>query len=371
LALFYASIFLTLGVQLPFLPIWLAAHGLDAGLIGVVLAMPMILRLIAIPMATRTADRHDALRPVIVATSAAALVGFAALGVVTGPLTIAVIYALAATSFMPLFVLSDVYALRGLSVHRRAYGPIRLWGSAAFVVATIGAGQLLDVVAARELIWLIVAAMACCLAAAFTLPSLESRQVGASGTTPSARMLLSDPAFLAIVAAASLIQGSHALYYGFATIEWQSAGYGGRTIGALWAVGVLAEIVLFALSGRLPAGVTPSVLITIGAAGAVLRWLAMAFAPPGPVLVLLQVLHGLSFGATHLGTLAAIARLAPAGLAASAQGFMSVGQGLSMAAATGLSGLLYGRYGAGAYDAMAAIAGGGLIAVIVAHRLQR
>jgi PPP family 3-phenylpropionic acid transporter len=372
LALFYASTFMALGVQLPFLPVWLAAKGLDAGTIGAVLAVPMILRLFAIPLATRVADRNDALRAVIAVAAAAALIGFAALGFTTQPLSIAVIYALAATSFMPLFVLSDVYALRGLSIHRRAYGPIRLWGSAAFVVATLAAGQLLDVIAAGELIWLIVAAVACCVAAAFTLPSLEARHVGASGAGSSARVLLRNPAFLAIAAAASLIQGSHALYYGFATIDWQSTGYGGRTIGALWAVGVLAEIVLFAVSGRLPASVTPGVLIMIGAIGAVLRWSAMAFGPLGPLpLLLLQMLHGLSFGATHLGTLGYIARLAPPGHAASAQGFISVGQGLTMAVTTGLSGLLYGRYGAIAYGAMAVIAGGGLIVAIAAHRMQR
>ena len=62
MALFYASVFIALGVHLPFLPVWLAAKGLDPQTIGVVLAMPMILRLFAIPLATRAADRHDALR---------------------------------------------------------------------------------------------------------------------------------------------------------------------------------------------------------------------------------------------------------------------------------------------------------------------
>ena len=50
----------------------------------------------------------------------------------------------------------------GLAPHRRAYGPVRLWGSAAFIVANLAAGYLLDVIAARDLIWLIVAAMALC-----------------------------------------------------------------------------------------------------------------------------------------------------------------------------------------------------------------
>jgi PPP family 3-phenylpropionic acid transporter len=77
MALFYASVFIALGVHLPFLPVWLAAKGLDPQTIGVVLAMPMILRLFAIPLATRAADRRDALRAVIMAATLVALAGFA------------------------------------------------------------------------------------------------------------------------------------------------------------------------------------------------------------------------------------------------------------------------------------------------------
>ena len=66
LAAFYAALFVALGVQLPFLPLWLAAKGLDAGAIGVALALPMVVRVFAIPLATRRADRHDALHATIV-----------------------------------------------------------------------------------------------------------------------------------------------------------------------------------------------------------------------------------------------------------------------------------------------------------------
>jgi len=370
LALFYASLFVVLGVQLPFLPVWLAARGLDAQAIGIALALPMILRLFAIPMATRAADRHDALRAAMVLAAVAALLGFAVLGLAEGVPAIAVVYALAATAFMPLFVLSDVYALRGLAPHRRAYGPVRLWGSVAFVVTTLAAGYLLDIIAAGHLIWLVVAALGLCAAAACALAPLGARPAAVAGTTPPARVLLRDPAFLAIAVAASLIQGSHALYYSFSTLDWQAAGYGGGSIGMLWALGVVAEIVLFALSARLPAAFTPGVLVVIGAGGALVRWSAMAFGPAGLALPLLQCLHALSFGATHLGTLAFIAAVAPAGLAATAQGYVSVILGVTMAAATGLSGLLYGRFGAAGYGAMAVLAGLGLIVALMALRMR-
>jgi MFS transporter, PPP family, 3-phenylpropionic acid transporter len=96
----------------------------------------------------------------------------------------------------------------------------------------------------------------------------------------------------------------------------------------------------------------------------------MALGPPGALLPLLQCLHGLSFGATHLGTLAFIGRAAPAGLAATAMGYLAVSMGVAMAVSTGLSGLLYGRFGAAAYSAMALIAAAGCAAAFVAHRMQ-
>jgi uncharacterized membrane protein YdjX (TVP38/TMEM64 family) len=43
---------------------------------------------------------------------------------------------------------------------------------------------------------------------------------------------------------------------------------------------------------------------------------------------------------------------------------------VAMAAATGLSGLLYGRFGGSAYSVMALIAAAGVVAALVAHRMQ-
>jgi PPP family 3-phenylpropionic acid transporter len=203
------------------------------------------------------------------------------------------------------------------------------------------------------------------------LPQLPVPPVGTSGAAAKPAALWRDPAYLAVGAAASLIQASHSLYYSFSTISWQAQGYGGGTIGMLWALGVLAEIALFAASPRLPAAFTPGVLLLIGGCGALMRWIAMALDPPAVLLPLLQCLHGLSFGATHLGTLGYLGRAAPAGLAATAQGYLAVTTGLAIAGSTALSGLLYARFGAAAYAAMAIIAGAGVVAAFTYRRLER
>jgi MFS transporter, PPP family, 3-phenylpropionic acid transporter len=367
LAVFYAALFVALGVQLPFLPLWLAAKGLDAGTIGIALAVPMIVRVFAIPLATRSADRHDALRMAIVTAAGMAVLGYGAVGIAQGAAAITIALALASVFYTPIMPLADAYALRGLGRLGRAYGPVRLWGSAAFIVGSFGAGLLLDLIAARDLIWLVVAALTITAAAAYVLSPLPPREASPSAThVSSAQDLLRDPAFLAAAAAASLIQASHAIYYGFSALDWRAAGLDGGAIGALWALGVVAEIALFAISGRLP--VAPTTLLMLGAAGAVIRWSAMAFDPPSALLPPLQCLHALSFGATHLGALGFMARTAPAELGATAQGYLAVALGLAMAVAMAISGLLYARWGGLAYGAMALAAAAGGLFALAAHR---
>jgi PPP family 3-phenylpropionic acid transporter len=187
----------------------------------------------------------------------------------------------------------------------------------------------------------------------------------------SAAHLLRNPAFLLAIAAASLVQASHAVYYGFSTLDWQALGYDGGVIGALWALGVLAEIALFALSVRLPSTITPLALLLVGAAVAAVRWSVMATAPPAILLPVLQCLHAFSFGTTHLGALAFVSRMAPPGAAATAQGYFAVALGATMAVATALAGVLYGRFGSGAYAAMAVLAVAGGLCALAARRAQR
>ena len=369
LAIFYAALFVALGVQLPFLPVWFAAKGLTAGEIGVLLALPMVVRVFAIPLAARQADRRDALHATIALAALAAAAAHAVVGLAAGFIAIVAAFAVASVFYTPIMPLTDAYSMRGLQARGRAYGPVRLWGSAAFIVGSFIAGLALDLIAAVHLIWLVVAALGLTAVAGAGLAPLFPHGPAAKKPAAGARALLRDPAFLAITAASSLIQASHAVYYGFSALDWRAAGLGGGSIAALWALGVVAEIALFAVSGRLRIG--PPMLLLIGAAGATIRWTAMAFDPPQLLLPLLQCLHGLSFGATHLAALAFVVRAAPAEIGATAQGYLAVAQGLAMAGAMGISGVLYARYGGAAYGAMALSAGAGGVCALIGGRLWR
>ena len=371
LAGLYAAIFIMGGIQLPFFPLWLKAKGLDAGTIGLVLAVPMVVRVLAIPVATRAADRRDALREAIVVASMASVAGYLLVGFAEGAVAILLAFAVASLAYTPVMPLAESYALKGLTARGIAYGPVRLWGSAAFIAGTFLAGFAADTLPARHLIWLILAGIVIVALSAFTLAPLGTG-VAPAGERPAPRTpLWRDGVFVAVLASASLIQASHAVYYGFSALAWSGKGLDGTVIAALWALGVIAEIVLFAVSGRLPPVLDPTMLLLLGALGGALRWAAMAFDPSGFALPWLQLLHALSFGATHLGALTFLARHAPMGQAATAQGYLAIALGAVMAAAMGLSGVLYGAVGGLSYAAMALAAVGGGVCALVARRAGR
>ncbi len=364
LSLYYAALCLVFGVHMPFFPVWLDAKGLDAGAIGLVLALPMVVRVLTVPFVAREVDRRNALQIAILTASLASVALYTLLGFASGTVTIALGFVAASIAFMPIMPLTEAYALHELPRRGRAYGPVRLWGSVSFIAATIGAGYLADLVAPGQLIWGIVAMLAVNALGALGLPRTQPH-APTEDAPPRASALLRQPAFLAAIAAAGLIQASHATFYGFSTIDWKSNGLGGVTIGLLWSTGVIAEIVLFALSARLPPVFSPANLLLIGATAGLFRWCMMATSPAFLALPFLQSLHALSYGATHLGTLGLVTRIAPRRLGATAQSYLSIVLGLTMAAATGLAGTLYENYGALSYAAMAVLAGtGGAIALL-------
>lgn len=210
-----------------------------------------------------------------------------------------------------------------------------------------------DVIAASQLIWIIVCIAALGAVLSLVLQPLDSPRKGVIGM-PDGGTLLREAGFLAIIFSAALIQGSHAAYYTFASIDWQAQGLGGLTIAALWALGVLAEILVFALSPRFT--LKPAALVVVGGLSAVTRWLIAAQEPPVGVLALVQLAHGLTYGLTQLGTMALLVRHVPVHVMARGQGYLAACSGIVTSSASIVSGAIYARYGHGVYYAMAAMA---------------
>jgi MFS transporter, PPP family, 3-phenylpropionic acid transporter len=367
LALFYATLFGLVGTQLPFFPVWLKAVGIDAAWIGIITAVPSVTRFTILPFVTSFAERHQAVRGALIATAFLSTLGFLVVGTQHQPFLVFLAFAFTACMWTPMVPLTDAYALKGVTRYGLNYGPLRLWGSAAFVVGALACGLLVDVIAARHLIWVIAG-----VAGLGAVVGLGLQPLNGAKTAPAAlhgaRALLRDPGFVAIILAAALIQGSHAAYYTFASITWQASGLGGLTIAALWVLGVLAEIVVFALSPRFT--LSPAVLVMIGGLSAVARWLITAQEPSVAMLAVVQLAHGLTYGLTQIGTMGLLVRQVPGHVMARGQGYLAACAGIVTSSASILSGAIYARHGQGVYYVMAAMALSGAIVMWLArHRM--
>ena len=375
LAAYYAAIFANLGLYLPFMPIWLAWRGMSPYEIGVITSAPLFIRVLATPSIGLWSDRRGDHRPTIIIGGWLSLVSAVGLAFSSSfwPILLWVmVFQIATQSILPLV---ETTALAGARRHGLDYGRMRLWGSAAFIAANIVGGFIIARYGGPSIMFMVLAAVCATAFAAHALPGnprganpqLAAAARPAAGFGDVMRLVVT-PWFLFTMLAAGLIQGSHAVYYAFGAIHWRSLAIADNWIGLLWALGVAAEIVLFAFSGRVLARLGAIGLLVLGGCGSVVRWAVMAFDPVFWLLFPLQCLHALSFGATYLGTLNIIQTHVTDRYAGSAQSIHSaLSAGIIMGGLTFLAGVIYAPLGADSYLLMAAvaIAGTGLVIPLV------
>ena len=367
IAFFYAAYFAVVGVAAPYWPVWLEAQGMGPGEIGVLLSAALWLKVFANPLIAQAADKRRSRRGFMVALSVLALLGYIGFALFSGfwwYLLLAIFVGVAFSATLPL---GESLGLAQVYVRRLDYGRLRLWGSITFIAASVGIGHLLADGSENLILWAILALLASVVvAAAFMPPAAAQAERPAAGTI---RILLAKPVFLLFIATTSLIQASHAMLYGFATLHWRAIGIADDLIGWLWAEGVVAEILLFSISNRIIARLGVSNLLLLAAAGALIRWLLMGVSVDFSLLVVAQVLHGLTFGAAHLAAMHFIARAIEPEMTATAQSLNAalaggVGSGLALM----LAGWLYGHHGGQAFFAMALIAFAACVAALLLRR---
>ncbi|NKE43474.1 MFS transporter [Roseomonas frigidaquae] len=356
--LLYSAQFVVVGITLPFLPSILAARGLSPAEVGVLLAVASGVRLLAGPAGGRLADALGDARVLLVA--GAALAALAACGFLlpAGFGLLLLVMALHSAAFAPVVPLTDALALAASRAPGGFdYARVRAAGSIAFMLAAIVVGQAVALAGIQAAAWLLVGGLAATSLAALALPRLAPR----AGRAPArgwAGFLapLRIPAVRRLMLVSALIQGSHALYYGFGTLHWQAAGLGAGLIGGLWAVGVLAEVALFLWGRGLVARLGPVGLSLAAAAAGVLRWGITALTVDPWLLVPAQMLHAATFGMQHLATMAVLARVVPPAEAGTAQTLhAALGVGLWMGLLALACGPLYAAAGGAGFWAMAGL----------------
>ena len=353
---------------MPFWPVFLNSRGLDATEIGLLFALLSWTKVATTPAIAQIADRSGRAKATLVIAAALSLLFFTGLIEARGFWPILLVMLPAAVCFQPMIPLVESQTMAAVLRERLDYGRIRLWGSLAFILGSLGAGILITGREAEVVLVLILGALALTVLAALALPGSPRRRHEGAPLSPL-KLLLRDRRFLLFLGTASLLQASHAVYYGFSALHWQAAGLSAATIGWLWAEGVIAEVLLFGFSGAVMARASAAALLALAALAGMLRWTLLAASTELAPLILGQALHGLTFGAAHLGAMHFLARAAPPGLAATAQSFYSaVSGGIAIGLAMLLAGTLYQAAAGQAFLAMAALSAGGLGLALVLRR---
>jgi len=189
------------------------------------------------------------------------------------------------------------------------YGRTRLWGSVAFIVGSTIVGYLISMYGTEVIvITALVGTLGSVLLSFRNTNPMPISQGEHVPVRPKVFSQLKDWQVIKFLVLVSLIQGSHSAYYSFSSLHWKDAGISGSTIGYLWSLGVVAEIMVFAFSKRLFAACSLRTMFVIASIGVIIRWGLTAWTTEVAILVAAQLLHGVTFATAHLATIRYIER---------------------------------------------------------------
>ncbi len=343
---YYFFYFAFIGAFSPYFGLYLQSLNFSAWDIGLLMSQMQLMRLFGPNLWGWLADRFGRRLVIIRLAALAGLAGFTAffwLDKLGGMLVAMAVIAFFWSAALPLV---ETLTFDHLREERGRYSRIRLWGSIGFIVAVLGTGAVLDVLPLNGLLWVCwgilagILALAVVLTDATTAPHpQDSLPVGD---------ILRQPRVRALLAACFAMSAAHGALYVFLSIHLASLGYSKAEVGGLWSLGVLAEIVVFMLMTKLNRRYSLRVLLLASFAAAILRFLLIGWGAESlAVMVLAQLMHGLTFGAYHASAIAAINLWFPG----RAQGR---GQALYSSISFGAGGLLGGLLSGWTWDGIGA-----------------
>lgn len=299
---FYFFYFATVGSFIPYWSLYLKGTGYNPVEIGQLSALLISTKIIAPNLWGWIADRTGKSLPIIRIASLFAALLFAGFLFVHGFLWFALItvgFSFFWNAALPQFEAATLFHLQDES-HR--YSQIRLWGSIGFIFAVLGVGRLLDdhpivllpivITSLLTGIWLV------------TLIVPDARCNHHEQDTVGIWKIIARPAVLAFFTVGMLLQTAHAPYYVFYSIYLKNYHYSATLTGGLWALGVVAEIVLFIYMKRLLLRFSLRHILLCSIVLAIGRWLLIAWYAENLVLLACaQLLHAASFGSTHIAAI--------------------------------------------------------------------
>ena len=335
---YYFFYFAFIGAFSPYFGLYLQSLSFSAWDIGLLMSQMQLMRLFGPYLWGALADRLARRVPIIRLAGVLSLIGFSAFFFVRS--FEAFLLAMAVLSFFwsAALPLVETVTFDHLREEPARYSRIRLWGSVGFIVAVMGTGALLDHLALPSLLWVIVATLSGILLYALVLPEAPAHVHFAEH--PPVGEILRQPRVRALFASCFAMSAAHGALYIFYSIYLADHGYSKSLVGGLWSLGVLAEIAVFYYMSRLMRRFGLRSILLASFAAAVLRFLMIGWGVESlTVIVLAQLLHGLTFGAYHAAAITAVNGWFPGRSQARGQALYS---SLSFGAGGLLGGLLSG-----------------------------
>lgn len=358
LALSYFTYFFSYGIFLAFWGVWLKGEGIPPETIGILLGAGLVARFLgSLLIAPRVKDPSHlvtALRLLALLTLAFAI-GFC-FGNGWGWLMLVI--AGFNLFFSPLVPLTDALAATWQKQITMDYGRVRLWGSLAFVIGSALTGQMVSVWGHNAILYSLIISILAMLLGMMLKPSVMPQGEARSHSEADRSLweMLKEGPVWRFLLCVTLLQGAHAGYYSFGSIYWQEAGYSASTIGYLWSLGVVAEVIIFASSNFLFRRWNARNLLLLSACCGVLRWGLMASSTELGWLLVIQILHCGTFTVCHLAAMRFIAaRKGPEVIRLQAV-YSALAMGGGIAIMTVIAGFLFEHLQGGVFWVMAAVA---------------
>ncbi len=297
----YGGYFAVLGVLVPYWTVYLSDLSFRADQIGELSALLVGTKLIAPTLWGTISDRFDnalAMLRWAVALSVFFFLGYFGVGGFQGYWLLTLLFGFFWNAALPQ---CEVATLTYLGTDRHRYSRIRLWGSVGFVIAVAGMGKALDLAGSWHVLPAVALLLMVLWIGCLLLPPLPEQPARINASMPT---LLKNPEIIAFFSVYLLLQFAHGPYYVFYSVFLRELGYAKTLIGGLWALGVIAEILLFVWVRPLLSRWSLRHLLLFSLLLAALRWLLIAWGAQWlSVLVFAQLLHAASFGGAHVAAI--------------------------------------------------------------------
>ncbi len=371
-ALSYCAPLIVNGVALPFFPVWLAVHKFTDHEIGVILAVPMVVRVLVAPVVAMYADRMKERADVLLWSGGLSLLTAIALYWTTSFWPVLIVYSVQGATFAPYVPIVESIVISGVRRWGLDYGSMRVWGSIAFIVSTMIGGEMIGLWGGDMVLPVMIFGFAMTMAMAIYCPRIgptrrRNTPVDLQQATGSS---LRQPHLLVLLWGVAIQQSSHALLYAFASIYWHQLGFSGTQVGILWSAGVASEVLVFFVSKHLSRRFNAWTLIRFGCAMCICRWILFPMHWDFAGFFFLQCFHSCTYAFVHTGVQRRIVASVQATQESSAQGAYFFYNGMFLGLMTLASGYLYAWLGLASYYVMALVAAIGMALVFVAYYLQ-